>query len=349
MRLTRATLVAVLIAALGAVSASGASAAQLLVLRYGAGSALVPAGTTMYVEVRLGAEQCYGLGGVYALEANGKSTDTISEKTAYSPSCAGSGESLSGAITRVKLEGTGKGVWEGSNVVYREPGPCVYAFKKFETTEELYPGDSAFAGAGTGDLDKADSTSGCSASRTVSFVGTISASFAFEPLYVESFSASTPVDLKAGGALLKSRSGLGLELGVQVSAGNACILSQNGSLKANGKPTDAATFNEAGEPAICEIGENLVTGSVQEARLTNLGKLTLTAKTRLAVTTPGPCVYEAASLTGLLVLPTAVQTIVSADGTLDSALSSKACAATGEIEGEATIRGTGRDILEAAI
>ncbi len=122
-------LVAVL--AVGAVMA-GAASAKPQGLKLGDGTeTTAEVGETAYGEVVVGS--CV-LASEGALKSNEKKKDEATYSTTVAAECEeGSGESISGSLSEVKLSSTGEASFKAA-VTYTLPNKCAYTFKKFGFT-----------------------------------------------------------------------------------------------------------------------------------------------------------------------------------------------------------------------
>jgi hypothetical protein len=149
-------------------------------------------------------------------------------------------------------------------------------------------------------------------------------------------SAASPLFLKSkGGVVAPPGTPTKGVLYAQIG-GYYCYQYVNGALASNATPKDKAKFS-AIEAAGCAEGSPA--GLMKEVELTSKGQFTMKFGPKLAITVPGPCVYEASKLKGTFTIPGITYTnTFSGVGKLNKKLSLGTCAKTALIEGnEASI------------
>jgi hypothetical protein len=172
----------------------------------------------------------------------------------------------------------------------------------------------------------------------------LAASLALSLCLASGASAALPLFLKHEGKILVA--GATVDAGVIVTiGGNGCFEFFGGKLSTNGKPKDKAGFTEV-FPQECTSGYSL-TGLAKTVEVTSKGQYVIKASPKLALTTPGPCVYEASKLQGTFPVPGPVVTAsLSGTAKLNKKLSNGTCAKAATMGSEANLT---TEVLGAAL
>lgn len=118
--------------------------------------------------------------------------------------------------------------------------------------------------------------------------------------------------------------------------GYVCEQDELGTLATNGKSKDKVTASEEGRSECSE--EAKVTGLLKQVELAATDQVTIKAKPALALTIPGPCVYEVTKASGELEIPGFAEvSLAPTAAKLNSKHSSRSCAATATLQGELVI------------
>ncbi len=127
-----------------------------------------------------------------------------------------------------------------------------------------------------------------------------------------------------------------------------CLQAAKGEVLTNDRPQDKLVFGAPEESECLEEGF-AVTGALKQVLLSSAGVATLTFKPKLAITEPGPCVYEFARLTGTFPAAVEVEIEGGATGKLKRKPSSPACSATRTIVFRGVESGIDNDIFGAEL
>ncbi len=115
-----------------------------------------------------------------------------------------------------------------------------------------------------------------------------------------------------------------------------CVEEAEGKVTVNAKATDTLAFKPAVE-AFCEETGFAVTGGVKTVTLNNKGKAIFKASPKVAVSEPGPCVYEYAKFEGLFGIPGDTFVAGEAIGKVNRKVSNPLCSGLQATEFEAEV------------
>jgi hypothetical protein len=128
-----------------------------------------------------------------------------------------------------------------------------------------------------------------------------------------------------------------------------CLQASRGQVLSNDRPTDKLVFAVAPEESECLEEGFSVTGSLTQVLLSHTGAATLQFKPKLAITEPGPCVYEFARLGGTFPATVEVEIEGAGTGKLRRKLSASGCPSTRTVEFKGVESGLDNDIFGAEL
>jgi hypothetical protein len=127
-----------------------------------------------------------------------------------------------------------------------------------------------------------------------------------------------------------------------------CLQESDGTVLSNDKATDRLAFGAPVESECLEEGF-AVAGGVSQVLLKSSGLATLKFKPKLAITEPGPCLYEFSKLTGEFPATIEVDIEGTGEGKLKARLSSPSCEKSRSISFDAVESGVDNDIFGAEL
>jgi hypothetical protein len=105
-----------------------------------------------------------------------------------------------------------------------------------------------------------------------------------------------------------------------------CAIDSHGTVLTNGKPKDKFGF-EPPFARFCAPGVS-ISGAITQVLVTATGKWTTMAKPKVAITEPGPCVYEFSKFTFTFEVTRGLETTGTATGKLNKKTSAAGCGPT---------------------